>query len=116
MQHWPHARLVVTPVVEAGAVVSPVEKPELTVRPADSAGLHSVGEGPQRLTSVDAAGALPGIPAAADVDLYGWTVAVEADLEQPVGRGRPTLDAPLPFGFPLLGCRDRCPHLVEGEL
>ena len=92
----------------------PVQEPELAVRPAHAARRDPAGECPQRLAPVDAAGALPRIPAAADVNLYGWAVAVEADFEEPVGFGRPTLDTPLPLGLPLLCRGDRCPHLVEG--
>jgi len=92
----------------------PVQEPEIAVWPAHSARCDPVGECPQRLNPADAAGALPRIPAAADVDLYGRAVAVEADFEEPVGCGRPTFQAPLPLLLPLFCRGDRCPHLVEG--
>jgi len=97
------------------ALALSVEESELAVGPAGSAGFDSVGEGPQCFVSADAAGPFACVPAAADVDLYGGRVPVEAYLEEPVGWGGPCFDAALPFLFPLLGVGDCPADVVEGE-
>lgn len=57
------------------------------------------GECPECGGPVDAAAALAGDVAAADVDVHGWAVAVESGFEEPVGRRGPGCDAALSFGL-----------------
>lgn len=90
----------------AGARASPVDEPELRVGPAVRAGIHAVGECPQRLVPLDAAAALARHVASADVHVHGGRVPVEAALDEPVGFGRPCVDAPLPLLLPPLLVRN----------
>jgi len=92
-----------------------VEESEFAVGPAGSAGFDSVGEGPQCFVSPDATGPFACVPAAADVDLDGRALPVEAEFEEPVGWGGPCFDAALPFLLSLLGVGDCPADVVEGE-
>jgi hypothetical protein len=82
--------------VEAGALSS-LQVAQLRVGPAVWAGGHPFGERPQCHIPSHAARPLAFVPAAARVDVHRHGVPVEAELQQPVGRGRPGLVAALPF-------------------
>jgi len=96
-----------------GAYLLSVEVPEFAVWPAVGARRDPVGEGAECFVASDAAGSFPGVPAAADVDVQGWAVAVEAVLEEPVGFWRPGCRAALPFGLASFFVGDPSPGTFE---
>jgi hypothetical protein len=74
---------------------------------------HATRERLARFGLVDGAGPLGRVPAAATVDIHS-VVAVQADLEQPVGRQWPALLALPLLGLPSLLVGD--PLVDDGEL